>query len=205
MPIGIYDRTNAKKTLSLQMKERWNTKREEFLERFKTRDNTKGGRPRTIARDIRNCLICNIPFEAKKTSSKKYCTKKCYQKYFNEVYKQTPEYKQQRRETSSKIDRSYMQTEAYRQSRQHLVKYDRSEYHGYRHKVQYLTKKTYEQHKEVINPNNYPRTLCGVDGGWQLDHIKSVRKCFDEGISPEEASSITNLRMLPWRENLTRK
>jgi hypothetical protein len=46
--------------------------------------------------------------------------------------------------------------------------------------------------------------LCGVDGGWQLDHIKTVREAFDEGLSPEEVAHVDNLRMLPWKENLMR-
>ena len=64
---------------------------------------------------------------------------------------------------------------------------------------------TYEQNKEIINPNNYPRTLCGVKGGWQLDHIITVKECFEKGILPEDASSLNNLRMLPWKENLMRQ
>lgn len=45
---------------------------------------------------------------------------------------------------------------------------------------------------------------CGVDGGWQLDHIKSVKECFSEGWTVEQASDASNLRMLTWQENLMR-
>ena len=67
-----------------------------------------------------------------------------------------------------------------------------------------MSQKVYEENIEIINPNNYPRTRMGVDGGWQLDHIKPVIDCFREGITIEEASNINNLRMLPWKDNLMR-
>ena len=57
----------------------------------------------------------------------------------------------------------------------------------------------------MINPNRYTRTLCGVDSGWQLDHIVPIKECFEKGLSIEEASAVTNLRMLPWKNNLMRQ
>ena len=67
-----------------------------------------------------------------------------------------------------------------------------------------LSEKTYVMFIDIINPERHPRTLAGVEGGWQLDHIKTVRECYECGLTPEEASSIENLRMLPWRDNLSR-
>ena len=55
-----------------------------------------------------------------------------------------------------------------------------------------------------IHPSGYPRTIHGTDGGYQLDHIKTVRQCFDEGIDPGLVANVENLRMLPWKENLMR-
>ena len=78
------------------------------------------------------------------------------------------------------------------------------DYKDYKNAVYRLSQKVYEENIETINPNNYPRTRMGVDGGWQLDHIKPVIDCFREGITIEEASNINNLRMLPWKENLMR-
>jgi hypothetical protein len=43
-----------------------------------------------------------------------------------------------------------------------------------------------------------------VDGGYQLDHIVPLRYGFDNGITPEEISSLNNLRLLPWKQNLTK-
>lgn len=56
-----------------------------------------------------------------------------------------------------------------------------------------------------INPNRYTRTLCGVEDGWQLDHIIPIKECFLSGKPAEEAADKSNLRMLPWRDNLMRQ
>jgi len=83
--------------------------------------------------------------------------------------------------------------------------YQTSEYAKYSQKVRRLTENTYVQFYHIINPNGFPRTLCGVEGGYQVDHFISVRECFDSGISEEDCSSLTNLEMIPWRENLDRR
>lgn len=79
------------------------------------------------------------------------------------------------------------------------------QYQKYARKVRYLTESNYAKYKEIINPDDYPRTLCGVDGGYQLDHILGVRECFDKGLSIEECSSLTNLQMIPWEANLQKR
>lgn len=81
---------------------------------------------------------------------------------------------------------------------------NKSEFRKYRHKVGWLSEKAYVLNKDEINPNGYPRTLAGIEGGYQLDHIKSVKECYLEGIDPEIAACVTNLQMLPWLENLTK-
>lgn len=82
--------------------------------------------------------------------------------------------------------------------------YDLTIFQNYKKSVYKLSNQIYQQHKDQINPDNYPRTRMGVKDGWQLDHIKPVNECFKENISIEDASSISNLRMLPWKENLMR-
>ena len=77
-----------------------------------------------------------------------------------------------------------------------------TDYKIYQRKVRWLTEKTYAQHKNLINPENYPRTLCGVDGGYQLDHINGVYECYVSGVSIEECSDIKNLQMISWECNL---
>ena len=81
-------------------------------------------------------------------------------------------------------------------------KEDTPEFKRYKGRVHQLTAKVYNTHHDVINPNNYPRTVCGVQGGWQLDHIVSIRECFNRGYTIEEAACLDNLQMLPWKHNL---
>lgn len=71
----------------------------------------------------------------------------------------------------------------------------------YKSKVQTLTKNTYKVYKGLINPNDYPRTLCGVDGGYQLDHIISIKEGFEKNIPPYTIAHVNNLQMLPWKDN----
>lgn len=78
------------------------------------------------------------------------------------------------------------------------------EYKTYARKVHRLSGKIYNENIDIINPERHPRTLNGVEGGWQLDHIMSIKECFLLGKPVEEAASLENLRMLPWKDNLMR-
>ena len=80
----------------------------------------------------------------------------------------------------------------------------RREYRDYQNKVSWLTEQTYAQNKQLINPKNWPRTLCGVPGGYQLDHIYPVSKGFENQIDPDQMADISNLQMLSWEENLNK-
>lgn len=75
------------------------------------------------------------------------------------------------------------------------------EFVRYSKKVRRLTEYNYNRNMKQINPNNYPRTLCGVIGGYQLDHILSIKEGFDRNIDPHIVANINNLQMLPWEEN----
>jgi len=92
-----------------------------------------------------------------------------------------------------------MQTESYKAT---LMKDTTPELRRYRNKVTKLSEKTYLQNKDLLNPHGYMRTVCGVPGGYQLDHIMSVKECFERGLTPEEASRLENLQLLPWKINL---
>ena len=48
------------------------------------------------------------------------------------------------------------------------------------------------------------RSQNGTEGGYTLDHKISVLKGFKEGIAPEVVGHITNLQMLPWRDNISK-
>lgn len=79
---------------------------------------------------------------------------------------------------------------------------DTTNYKRYKNKVHQLSNKVYNAHKNIINPYNYPRTLAGVEGGWQLDHKISVKICYETGLSESQASALENLQILPWKTNL---
>ncbi len=82
-----------------------------------------------------------------------------------------------------------------------LKKEDSSDWKKYRRNCDYLTEQVYMEYNILINPNNYPRTRAGIEGGYQIDHIQSVKECFYLGLSPEYCCRVENLQMLPWREN----
>jgi hypothetical protein len=82
---------------------------------------------------------------------------------------------------------------------------DTPKYKKYRKQVDLLTEKNYVKYKNTINPDNKPRTLCGVEGGYQLDHIYPVYVGFVNKIAPEEIAKLENLRIIPWKENLIKK
>ena len=138
-------------------------------------------RPSRIKNETRWCVgkNCNNTFVVKPAMKKKYCSHSC----------------QLRTENIAKKGIGS------RGIRNPNIK----EYTKYARKVHGLSHNVYVQNKETINPNNHPRTLCGVDGGWQLDHIITIKECFERGISVEDASAVSNLRMLPWRDNLMRQ
>lgn len=80
-----------------------------------------------------------------------------------------------------------------------------TDYKKYKLKVRRLTEQQYAKHFEKINPYKYPRCLCGVADGYQLDHILSVFECYHSGVSPEKCASYENLQMIPWKENLKKR
>jgi hypothetical protein len=71
----------------------------------------------------------------------------------------------------------------------------------YKSLVYSKTSKVYNNNVEYINPNNLKRVLAG-EYGYQLDHIMSIRWCFDNGIPVEACSDKSNLRMITWEENI---
>ena len=88
--------------------------------------------------------------------------------------------------------------------RYHLRRDDVPIYRQFANEVHRLSEKTYQKNIDKLNPERHPRTLNGIDGGYQLDHIIGVREGFDKGMSPQELSRIENLQLLTWEENLRR-
>ena len=81
---------------------------------------------------------------------------------------------------------------------------NKSNFTTYSNQVRWLSEKNYRDNMKVLNPENHTRTLCGIDGGYQLDHKVSIKKGFRNGISVENISAVSNLQMLPWQINRTK-
>jgi hypothetical protein len=79
------------------------------------------------------------------------------------------------------------------------------EYQKYQSRVRNLSEKQYNQNIRRLNPHKYTRTLCGIPGGYQLDHIKGIKQCFLENVPVEIAAGLSNLQFIPWRDNLNRR
>lgn len=82
---------------------------------------------------------------------------------------------------------------------------EKTKYKQYRYLVNNLSEINYVKHYDIINPKHKPRTKCGVDGGYQLDHIYPVYEGFVNNIPPEEIAKLENLRIIPWEENQRKK
>lgn len=136
--------------------------------------------PSRMKRVNKTCPKCGSKFETIPSYNKRWCSISCW---------------------ASDRNTSYMQSAKYRKS---ITKETTKPYKRYCNRVHKLSNRVYEENKDVINPDNFPRTICGVDGGYQLDHVISVKDGYEQGISPEEMAVVENLRMLPWRENLAK-
>jgi len=144
---------------------------------------SKKGKPKPWQnkKEIRSCKYCDSAFEIIPSIRKIYCSRIC-----SAI-------------ASKSNDKSYMQTEKYREK---MRSPHTSEFRRFRNRVTKLSEKTYQENIDIINPQRYNRTICGIENGYQLDHIISVKKCFELGMTAEEASKLENLQLLPWKTNL---
>jgi hypothetical protein len=133
------------------------------------------------------CFHCGTLMWTIPSNRKKYCSRVCM--YVSNEY----------RHKLKTSDKSYMQTAEYSASK---TKPTTPEYKKYAGKVHRLSHKVYESNLDILNPNGYNRTLCGVDGGYQLDHIVSIKQGYDNNIQPEIIARLENLRIIPWKDNL---
>lgn len=74
----------------------------------------------------------------------------------------------------------------------------------YAYKVRRITEENYEKYKDIINPDDLLRTLCGVENGYQLDHKISIKWGFTHGVNPKVIGDANNLQMLSWNDNRTK-
>lgn len=147
--------------------------------RSKTKEHKRPGK---VKQETRTCLHpeCSNTFIVIPSRTKQYCSHRCH---------------------SLTVDNSHLQSAAVLAKR---TKSTTPVYKRYKALVHRLSGKTYHENIDIINPERHPRTLNGVDGGWQLDHIKTIKECFEQGIPAEEVATVSNLRMLPWQQNLMR-
>jgi hypothetical protein len=75
---------------------------------------------------------------------------------------------------------------------------NKTEFKKYKSDVHRITS---QQDISLLEHSDKPRGRCGVDGAFQLDHIVSVKRGFDENIPAEVIGSIDNLQLLPWKQN----
>lgn len=75
----------------------------------------------------------------------------------------------------------------------------------YKSEVTSLSRVNYNKNKAIINPNNLPKGKAGTPGAYHVDHIVSIRFCFEHNIPVEVCADVTNLQMLPWNENVVSK
>lgn len=78
---------------------------------------------------------------------------------------------------------------------------DKDELQSYGYKVRQASEKTYNENIDILNPKKHKRTLCGVENGYQLDHIISIKEGYERGVSVDEMSALNNLQLIPWKEN----
>lgn len=70
----------------------------------------------------------------------------------------------------------------------------------YRRIVRKLTRETYIKNSKIINPKDLPLGRSGTSG-YHVDHIVSIRYCFDNNVPEHICAHPSNLRMLFWKDN----
>jgi len=80
-----------------------------------------------------------------------------------------------------------------------------SDWERYKSDVRKKTEQQFIQHQSTLNPNNHPRGLAGLEGVYQLDHIISVKWCFENDVPYDKCSDVSNLQFIPWQQNLHKK
>lgn len=146
-----------------------------------TNNRSKGGWEK-------QCIQCEVSFYVTKSiETREHCSRECANKTKSE---------RQKGQKLPWLEESY--------SRNRGSKLDPG-YKRFKQQVYSLTEKTYVNNIDILNPQGLPRTLCGVEGGYQLDHKKPIKECYIEGMTVEETSSIDNLELIPWKDNLLKR
>lgn len=137
-------------------------------------------------------------------NQKYYISKEKLVKLIKEGYKNNEEIAKKLGCTSSNIHRwicKYQLNELVNEVRYGHV----SKYRAYCSIVYSLTNKVYEKNKHILNPTNKTRGICGIEGNYQVDHVKPIKMCFIEGLTVEECASLNNLQFISWEQNLEKR
>jgi hypothetical protein len=176
------------KQVSVTLKEKYKKGEFNFVPRNKERE-------KTLERNYhRNCPMCgnDISYihkggmEAgnKKNKVCNSCSAYKYNKTFKDVIK--PEHTLQMRATKA----------GFQNFDEYKLRYPKKRF--YKREVWRLT-----YQKPIDTLENWElRGRCGVEGAYQLDHIKSINWGWKNGIDAEVIAEWDNLRMLPWKVNL---
>lgn len=196
---------DTKRKLSESHKKKWINDEIDIEERTrkwkKSVENKKVGRPSTKdggsyerKGSYKKCKVCDnsVYYTPKELTLEKIkcCSRKCLS--------QDSEYIQKLKN----IDKSYTKTEEFKNKQRNpeIVGYKR-----YCLEVRGLTEENYKKYSDIINPDNLTRSRCGVENGYQLDHIKSIKECWNQNLSVEFAASVENLEMISWQQNLKKR
>jgi len=79
--------------------------------------------------------------------------------------------------------------------------FDLRDFRDYKKLAQNITDRVYRNYKDIVNPENLSRG----QRKYQIDHIYSVADGFREGIPIRVICNPTNLRMLYWRKNYSKR
>jgi len=75
---------------------------------------------------------------------------------------------------------------------------NKDDYQKYKADVMRITRR---QDLSLLENYDKPRGVCGVDGAYQLDHKLPVKYGYENNISPDVIGNISNLQIIPWKEN----
>lgn len=84
--------------------------------------------------------------------------------------------------------------------------YDLTLWEDYLTQVRQLSDRCYDANIDVLNPKRLPRSRPDLNpDAVNLDHIVPIIECFKRGWDIHEAAALSNLHLLPARENLSKK
>jgi hypothetical protein len=175
------------KKISKSVKEKWDSGQFNFVPRDREREKT------LVRKFHKKCPICDTTMSyvskwgldesIRKNCICNSCSTKKYKKTFNDVI------------TEEHIKKMRASKAGFESWEEYVEKYPKKQF--YKREVWRLT------YKQPLNEleNWDKRGRCGVDGAYQLDHIKSINWGWENQIPAEVISDWDNLRMIPWKEN----